>query len=131
MLDSLRSDCVAGIDSFSGGLVGGDVTCDPCSAGMDRIRRIDGVCNNLANNKHWGAAGIPMRRLAAPAYADGVSAPRTLPLSDGPRQVSNGAHNAGSGPEILSTKGFTHMAMQFGQFLDHDITITPQAGQIL
>ena len=109
--------------------MGENVTCDPCSA-EDRFRRIDGVCNNLENNKHWGAAGIPMRRLAPPAYADGVSEPRLLPLADGPRQVSNGAHNPGTGPEVLSSKDFTHMAMQFGQFLDHDITITPQAGRL-
>ena len=80
-----------------------------------------------------------MRRLASPAYSDGISAPRHVPDPSGllelsARAVSNDLHSATTNPffgELTgpdSTKGFTHMAMQFGQFLDHDITITPQAG---
>ena len=56
--------------------------------------------------------------------------------SPDPRTISNNLHsktgNQNDGPlppqNILTTKGVTHMTMQFGQFLDHDITITPQAG---
>ena len=36
----------------------------------DKYRSLNGVCNNLSN-KTFGAAGIAMRRFAAPAYADG------------------------------------------------------------
>ena len=96
------------------------------------FRRIDGVCNNLAN-KHWGASGTPFIRLAPVAYADGLFQPRAgsgfLPS---PREVSEALHAAelsGSpSPGPLTVKGVTHLVMQWGQFLDHDITITPEAG---
>ena len=106
------------------------VVCDPSAPG-DLFRRIDGVCNNLEENKLFGSAGIAMRRLASPAYGDGVSSPRTAPDLPGPKLVSDELHQATSssgraGP--VSTRGLTHMAMQFGQFLDHDLTITPERG---
>jgi len=101
------------------------------------FRRIDGWCNNL-KEKSWGGAGTAFRRLAPNAYDDRISKPRNVPIS--PREVSNGMHAANSefssveananaservGP--LSTTHTSHMHMQFGQFLDHDISITPEA----
>ena len=70
-LEDIRVNCENGFDVFSGGLVGADVVCD-ANANEDKYRRIDGVCNNLAQ-KHFGATGIAMRRLANAAYDDGLT----------------------------------------------------------
>ena len=100
----------------------------------DMFRRIDGVCNNVAlhTQRHWGAAGTPFNRLAGYAYADGLSHPRSAPGLPTAREVSEAMHAAEvsgtASPGPLTTKGLTLMIMQFGQFLDHDITFTPQAG---
>ena len=114
-----------GEDILSTNSVARSSSCQP-SAPADQFRRLDGRCNNLANTS-WGAAGIAMRRLASPSYADGVTTPRNSPTLPNPREISNTLHST-SGPGPLTNKGFTHMAMQFGQFLDHDITLTPQIG---
>ena len=91
-----------------------------------RYRTISGRCNNL-QNPEWGSAGQTYRRLIANAYQDGKSVPRggrhpsSLP---NPRWISQKNHPDADHPDYR----FTHMVMQFGQFLDHDVTLTPKDG---
>ena len=125
-----------GSSPFTGGLLGTNVKCDSQHSD-DMFRRIDGVCNNVAHheNRHWGATGTPFNRLAPVAYADGLSHPRSAPGLPSAREVSEAMHAAAvsgtASPGPLTTKGLTLMVMQFGQFLDHDITLTPEAGYIV
>ncbi|KAB7500916.1 Peroxidasin [Armadillidium nasatum] len=90
-------------------------------------RTIPGWCNNL-QNPYWGASLLPFRRLLRPAYANGVDSPR----GDGanqflprPRDVSFPLHNIRD-PTLAPNDGITLLVMQFGQFLDHDMFITPE-----
>ena len=58
-------------------------------------------------------------------FCKGKFEPRRSPKSA--REISNTILNQGQSMP-LTEKGVTHMTMQFGQFLDHDITLTPEAG---
>lgn len=88
-----------------------------------RFRTFDGSCNNL-RNPSWGKTFICFRRILPPQYADGVSLPRVS--SSGkflppPRDISLAIHRH----KDRSAQGYTLMVMSFGQFIDHDITLTP------
>ncbi|RUS72077.1 hypothetical protein EGW08_020159 [Elysia chlorotica] len=93
--------------------------CDP----TEKFRRPDGRCNNL-DNPDWGAAGSIMPRFQPSAYANGMDSPRTNGVSSnalpGARKISLDVH----GPNDATAK-ITLMVMQWGQFLDHDMTIVP------
>ncbi|XP_067657153.1 peroxidasin homolog [Haliotis asinina] len=96
------------------------VSCDS----SDIYRTASGTCNNLQNSG-WGAAGAQLARWLEPEYARTGGNPRAL-ASNGqnlpnPRSVSNHVHFE------LSFLSPSHsvMLMQWGQFIDHDITGTP------
>ncbi|XP_014781054.1 peroxidase-like protein [Octopus bimaculoides] len=96
--------------------------CNPNS----KFREADGSCNNL-QRPLWGKAGMPLKRFLSPWYDDGVSSPRTLGVFGNPlpsaRLVSTTIHEADS--ENTRNPFVSHMVMQWGQFIDHDITNTP------
>ena len=116
-----------------------------CNPGY-RYRSGDGSCNNL-QVPQWGQSRTPMQRLLPPAYQDGkvrlflkvgswtshwnirlvgtgIWSPRVavsgreLPSA---RTVSNLIVSDGNQPDLR----WTLMTMQWGQFLDHDITFAP------
>lgn len=93
--------------------------CDPATP----YRRSDGACNNLANPR-WGMAGTCMRRLLTPAYNDGVSSPRLAKSGQqlpNARLISSLVHP----DRRLPSPHFSHMLMQLGQFIDHDLALAP------
>ena len=93
------------------------VVCDVSA----RYRRHDGRCNNLDHPYH-GAADTAQPRLRPGQYGDGVSSPRQVSVSA--RRVSQGVHHD-RGHGYSSDQGYSLMLMQWGQFLDHDITLVP------
>jgi len=87
----------------------------------------DGTGNNVANPT-WGAAGTALMRLAPSEYADGVAAPAGANRPS-PRVLSN-ALSAQSDDEI-NNRNLTDFVYVWGQFLDHDITLSPSGTESL
>ena len=97
-----------------------DAPCDPTTP----YRTLTGHCNNL-RNPSLGQSLTTFARLLPPVYEDGVSKPRVTSITGAPlpnpRVVSTVIH-----PDISNLHNrYTLMVMQFAQFLDHDLTMTP------
>jgi hypothetical protein len=87
------------------------------------VASIDGTGNNLTHPL-WGSAGSDLLRMAPAAYADGISAPAgaTRPSA---RAISNAL--AASDHKIPNSRDLSAMIFGWGQFLDHDLDLTPAA----
>ena len=105
-------------------------------------RTIDGTCNNLQKPLQ-GAANTPFQRLIPGFYENGIEAPRGR-LQAEHTVAGNTSRIINIGPfdppipsaRLISQsvvhdceideKTFTHILMQWGQFLDHDMDRSPQ-----
>ena len=98
-----------------------DPVCDRETASSP-FRTLDGSCNNLIRTA-WGKSNTQFQRALVAAYADGVWAPRTARNGDLPsaRLVSISIVPDIDAPSEVDTL----WVMQYGQFVDHDITSTP------
>ena len=88
------------------------------------IRNIDGTDNNISNPS-YGSAGSDLIRLSEFDYEDGFSEPRggdpsVLPS---PRAISNAV--SAQTFSIPNAKGVSDWVWQWGQFLDHDLSLSP------
>lgn len=90
-----------------------------------KYRSIDGTCNNL-QNPNWGASLTGFRRILKPIYENGFSTP--IGWTRG--KLYNGYPKPSArlvSTSVISTNDttpddtITHMVMQWGQFLDHDL----------
>ena len=98
---------------------------DEVSAGAPgfEVRTIDGTGNNLRHPER-GSAGIALLRLADAKYEDRISAPGGVGRRSA-REISN-ILAAQDGP-VPNSAGASDFIWQWGQFLDHDIDLTPGA----
>ena len=91
------------------------------------FRTIDGTCNNQSNNNRteWGATDIKLRRAVLPSYGSPDNfndmAGQDLPS---PRAISNACVAQIADGE--SGRGLSSFVFTWGQFLDHDIDLTPE-----
>lgn len=102
---------------------------------VQRFRTADGTCNNL-NNPTYGAANTPFRRLILPQYEDGISALRGFMQSTGSSLFPGPFSPPNPSPRVVSIgivrdrpaieDRYTHILMQWGQFMDHDLDFAPE-----
>lgn len=87
------------------------------------IRQIDGKNNNLKNTL-WGSSYIPLLRKTPPNYDDGKSSyVKGLPNS---RFLSESISKLAGNIVIPNEFNLTMLWGTFGQFLDHDITLSDE-----
>ncbi|KAK4036631.1 chorion peroxidase [Daphnia magna] len=88
-----------------------------------KYRSFDGTCNNL-RQPSWGSALSALERLAPPEYDDGIWDPKI-------RKMGRELPNVRVVRSIIVTDenhprvDMTHMLMQWGQFVDHDMIHVP------
>lgn len=88
------------------------------------VQSLDGTGNNLAH-PDWGSTVENLLRKSAAAYADGVSAPAGADRPS-PRLVSNLlAQSPVAG--LVNDRDWTAFVYAWGQFLDHDLSLTGSA----
>ncbi|EFX63496.1 hypothetical protein DAPPUDRAFT_268331 [Daphnia pulex] len=110
-------------DTILSGMCTADPVCDEKTI-RSPYRTLDGSCNNI-QRPSWGKSLTQFQRALPSAYADGVRTPRR-------------AKNGGELPSarLVSTtvavdidspsQSDTTWVMQYGQFIDHDFTRTPE-----
>ncbi|KAM4694406.1 thyroid peroxidase, partial [Discoglossus pictus] len=98
-----------------------------------KYRPITGVCNNR-NHPVWGATNTPLARWLPPQYEDGFSEPKGwnsgflyngfhLPqVRDVTKQIIHASNKASKEDNLYS-----HIIIEWGQYIDHDIAFTPQS----
>ncbi len=84
------------------------------------FRSIDGTGNNLAHPT-WGAAGGQLLRRMSAGYGDGVSTMGGASRPS-PRAISNAVV---AQPNVPGQLGISNFIWMWGQFIDHDLDLTP------
>jgi hypothetical protein len=87
----------------------------------------DGTGNNVANPT-WGSIGKPFIRQTPVRYADGISKVGGAALPS-PRLISNLVFQ-GPVDGITNNRDWTAMTYAWGQFIDHDMTLTATAAPV-
>ena len=113
-----------------------------CAAEVMEVRQllssvvpsIDGTGNNIANPTQ-GSAGTDLLRISPVAYANGNNTP-SLSNNPGTRVISDALNNQAlpSDPTVdaptVDGNSLSDFGYSFGQFIDHDMDLTPTAPAI-
>jgi hypothetical protein len=102
---------------------------NPPTSQATGFRPINEVGNNLANPS-LGTAGTDLLRASPAAYADGISSP-SLPQNQSARVISDLLNNQANPVDpsqdlnTVDAMSLSDFGYAFGQFIDHDLDLTP------
>ncbi len=99
---------------------------DPATPYLGETRTIDGSRNNV-RNPWWGQAVTPFARLVPSDYGDGRETPAGSHRVSA-REISNAIF--AQSEKIENSAGASDFVWQWGQFLDHDLDLTPEVDPI-
>ncbi len=105
---------------------------DRCVPAVSGYRPINEVGNNVAHPS-WGSTGVDLIRQSPEAYGDGISTP-SLFTDQSARAISNilnsQADPANPSQDLNTYDGLSlsDFDYAFGQFMDHDIDLSPDGG---
>ena len=95
-----------------------------------KYRTINGTCNNL-KNPEFGSINTKFERLIPADYGDCISTLRESvtghPLPN-TREVSFKVHGSNADRLNPNSRVLSHLAMNFGQFMDHDLSLAEAQG---
>ncbi|HEX3870930.1 MAG TPA: peroxidase family protein [Pirellulales bacterium] len=97
------------------------VVVSPVSSVISSVESIDGSDVN-AKHPTWGEAGNDLLRVATTAYGDGISTPSGSALPSA-REISD-LLGSQSG-DVLDDRDVSAFIWAWGQFIDHDLDLTP------
>ncbi|MFK8057718.1 MAG: peroxidase family protein [Saprospiraceae bacterium] len=89
-------------------------------------RTIDGSNNNPVNVL-WGVTDAQMQRWDTACYGDSISTPAGANRPN-PREISNALFDQNL--TLIDPTGLSDFCWVFGQFIDHDITLTPDGSEL-
>jgi hypothetical protein len=119
-LEKLEDRTVPSVTSAAGGV---------STTSATSYRPLDEVGNNVADPT-FGTVGTDLLRMSPAAYADGISSP-SLPQNPSARVISDILNNQAD-PSVPSQdlntvdlQSLSDFGYAFGQFIDHDLDLTP------
>ena len=95
---------------------------DPFEMGNFEAPPIDGTGNNV-ENPDYGTPNTALLNRVSLAYSDGFSTPARADGTN-PREISNTI--AQQAENIPDPRGLSNLIWAWGQFLDHDLDLTPE-----
>jgi len=99
-----------------------------CPSITEKYRTFDGSCNN-PRDSNLGRTGTPFQRVLLPDYASGsLDLPRRSSVDNSELPSARVISNSLSVGTDRADSDNTVLVMQMGQFIDHDITHTPNHG---